>query len=108
LQVPNAAVTRRSDDFYEVSLPIYASRALAIGGSILRNPLREYHDWLLEQQEMICDIWGKGAESDNPWNLDHQPPLAQLDFKFIDYMRVTQNRAIHHQYNPVRRPKKCT
>jgi len=37
LQVPSSAVTRKSKDFYEVRLPVYASRALAIGGNILRN-----------------------------------------------------------------------
>ena len=31
LQVPNNAVTRKSDEFYEVRLPVYAGRALAIG-----------------------------------------------------------------------------
>ena len=108
LQVPNSAVTRRSDDFYEVRLPIYAGRALAIGGNILRNPRREYRDWLLEQQGGVCAICGKGAESDNSWNLDHQPALAQPGSKFIDYARVTQNRVIHRQCDPAQRSKKRT
>jgi hypothetical protein len=106
LQVPSDAVIRKSKDFYEVRLPLYAGRALAIGGNILRKPRKEYRDWLLEQQGGICAICGKGAEPDNPWNLDHQPALAEPGSKFIDYERVTQNRVIHRQCDPAQRSKK--
>lgn len=60
LQVPTTGVTRKSDEFYEVRLPIYAGRALAIGGDILRNPRKEYRYWLLGQQGGVCAICGKG------------------------------------------------
>jgi len=53
LQVPSSAVIRKSKDFYEVRLPIYAGRALAIGGNILRNLRKEYRAWLLEQQNLL-------------------------------------------------------
>jgi hypothetical protein len=36
LQVPRSAVALKPNGFYEVRLPLYASRALAIGGNILR------------------------------------------------------------------------
>ena len=106
LQVPSSAVTRKSDDFYEVRLPVYASRALAIGGNILRNLRKEYRDWLLKQQGEICAICGKGTELGNLWNLDHQPALAKPGSKFIDYARITQNRVIHRQCDPAQRSKK--
>ena len=106
LQVPSSAVTRKSDDFYEVRLPVYAGRALAIGGNILRNLRKDYRDWLLSQQGGICDVCRLGAKPDNPWNLDHQPTLAEPGSKFIDYARVTQNRVIHHRCDPAQRSKK--
>lgn len=105
LQVPSNDIIRRSKDSYEVRLPVYASRALAIGGNILRNLRKEYRSWLLEQQGGVCAICGKGAEPGNPWNLDHQPPLAATGSKFIDYEKVTQNRVIHHQCDAAQRPK---
>ena len=108
LQVPNSAVTRKSGDLYTIRLPVYAGRALAIGGNILRNLRREYRDWLLEQQGGECAICGKSTEPGNDWNLDHQPALAQPDSKFIDYGRVTKNRVIHHQCDPAQRSKKRT
>jgi hypothetical protein len=107
LQVPSSAVTRKSDDFYEVRLPVYAGRALAIGGNILRNLRKEYRDWLLGQQGGVCAVCGGGAKLDNPWNLDHQPALAEPGSRFIDYARVTQNRVIHHQCDSAQRSKKC-
>lgn len=106
LRVPNRAVTRRSDNFYEVRLPVYAGRALAIGGNILRNPRKKYRDWLLEQQGGKCAICGKGVKPDNHWNLDHQPPLSQLGSKFIDYERTTKNRVIHHRCDSAQNPRK--
>jgi hypothetical protein len=106
LQVPSSAVKRKSKDFYEVRLPVYASRALAIGGNILRKPRKEYREWLLEQQGGVCAICGKGAEPGNPWNLDHQPPLATTGSKFIDYERITQNRVIHHRCDTAQMSKK--
>jgi hypothetical protein len=107
LQVPSNAVTRRSDDCYEVRLPVYASRALAIDGNILRNPRKEYRDWLLAQQGSVCALCGKGDEPGNPWNLDHQPPLAEPGSRFVDYGRVTQNRVIHRECDSAQRPKRC-
>ncbi len=106
LQVPSSAVTRKSKDFYEVRLPVYASRALAIGGNILRNLRKQYRDWLLSQQGGVCAICGEGAKLDNPWNLDHQPALVEPGSKFIDYARVTQNRVIHHQCDSAQMSKK--
>jgi hypothetical protein len=108
LQVPSNTVKRKSDDFCEVRLPVYASRAFAIGGNILRNLRREYRDWLLGQQGGICAVCGKGAKLGNTWNLDHQPPLAEPGSKFIDYARVTQNRVIRHQCDSAQRLKKST
>ena len=105
LQVPTLDVTHKSDDFCEVRLPVYASRALAIGGDILRNPRKEYRDWLLSQQGGVCAICGKGIKSGDPWNLDHQPPLAKPGSKFIDYARVTQNRVIHQQCDSAQKSK---
>lgn len=105
LQVPSSAVTRKSVDVYEVRLPVYAGRALAIGGNILRKPRKEYRDWLLSQQGGICAICSRGAEPDNPWNLDHQPLLAEQGSKFIDYARVTQNRVIHRRCDPAQNRK---
>ncbi len=106
LQVPSSAVIRKPKNFYEVRLPIYASRALAIGGNILRNLRKKYRAWLLEQQGEVCAICGKGTEPDNRWNLDHQPALIEPGSKFIDYARVTQNRVIHRQCDPAQRSKK--
>ena len=106
LQVPCRAVTRKSDDFYEVRLPVYAGRALAIGGNILRNVRKEYRDWLLGEQGGVCAVCGRGTKPDDPWNLDHQPPLAKSGSKFIDYTRVTQNRVIHHQCDSAQRSRK--
>jgi hypothetical protein len=106
LQVPSTAVNRITDDFFEVRLPMYASRALAIGGDILRNPRKAYRDWLLVQQGGVCAICGKGPKSGDPWNLDHQPPLAKPGSKFIDYDRLTQNRVIHQQCDSAQKSKK--
>ena len=107
LQVPTTAVIRKSDEFYEVRLPVYAGRALAIGGNILRKPRKEYRDWLLSQQGKVCTLCGGGYEPDNPWNLDHQPPLSERGSKFIDYERTTQNRVIHRKCDSAqnRKPK---
>ena len=106
LQVPSRAVIRKSDDFYEVRLPVYAGRALATGGNILRNLRKKYRGWLLNQQGDVCAICGGSAELGNPWNLDHQPALIEPSSKFIDYARVTQNRVIHQQCDPAQRSKK--
>jgi hypothetical protein len=100
LQVPAGAVMRKSGDCYEVRLPVYVGRALAIGGNILRPLRKRYRDWLLNEQRGLCAICGKPAEPDNPWNLDHQPPLATPGSKFIDYKKVTQNRVIHRNCDP--------
>ena len=100
LQVSTRAVIRRSADCYEVRLPVYAARALAVGGNILRPLRKKYRDWLLNEQRGLCAICGKPAEPDNPWNLDHQPPLAAPGSKFIDYRKVTQNRVIHRNCDP--------
>jgi hypothetical protein len=106
LQVPSNAVKRISNDFYEVRLPVYASRALAFGGNILRNLRKEYRDWLLDQQGGICAVCGEGAKIGDPWNLDHQPALAEPGSRFIDYARVTQNRVIHHHCDSAQTSKK--
>jgi len=108
LYVPQSSVSQNADGSFEVRLPVYAGRALAIGGNKLRNLRREYREWLLEQQEGKCAICGKGVQSDNPWNLDHQPPLAQIGSKFIDYERITQNRVIHGHCDPDQMAKKRT
>lgn len=105
LRVPSGAVTRISNRFYEVRLPLYASRALAIGGNILRLRREKYRDWLLEKQGGICKKCLKGPKPNNPWNLDHQPPLSKPGSKFIDYERVTQNRVIHSKCDPAQTPK---
>jgi hypothetical protein len=106
LQVPCSDVKLKSDNFYEVRLPVYASRALAIGGNILRKQRRAYREWLLDQQGQVCAICGKGTERGNPWNLDHQPPLADTGSKFIDYARLTRNRVIHQKCDPAQKSKK--
>jgi hypothetical protein len=100
LQIPAGAVIRKSADCYEVRLPVYAGRALAVGGNILRPLRKKYRDWLLNEQHGLCAICGKPAEPYNPWNLDHQPPLATPGSKFIDYEKVTQNRVIHQNCDP--------
>ena len=106
LQVPTTAVTRYSKDLYYVRLPVYASRSLAIGGNIIRNLRKEYREWLLDKQGGVCAICGKGTEPGNPWNLDHQPPLAEPHSRFIDYARITQNRVIHQRCDSAQRSKK--
>jgi hypothetical protein len=106
LEIPSSAVMRKSEDFYEVRLPVYVSRALAVGGNILRPQRRKYRDWLLEKQGVVCTVCGKGAMQGNPWNLDHQPSLAKVGSKFIDYERVTQNRVIHQQCDSAQKLKK--
>ena len=106
IQVPSDAVARKLGGFYEIRLPVYASRALAIGGNILRNLRKEYRDWLLSEQGGVCAVCGEGAKPDNPWNLDHQPALAEPGSKFIDYARVTQNRVIHRQCDSAQMPEK--
>ncbi|NWF78189.1 MAG: hypothetical protein HXY36_06405 [Chloroflexi bacterium] len=106
LQIPAGAVIRKSADFYEVRLPVYASRALAIGGNILRPLRKKYRDWLLTEQHGLCAICSKPAEPSNPWNLDHQPALAESGSKFIDYEKVTQNRVIHRNCDPSQTSKR--
>ncbi len=108
LQVPSRTVTRRSNDFFEVRLPVYAGRALAIGGKILRNLRNKYRDLLLDQQGGVCAVCGKGAKPSDPWNLDHQPALVEPGSRFIDYARVTQNRVIHNHCDPAQRSKNVT
>ena len=105
LQIPIASVKKRTK-YYEVRLPLYASRALAIGGNILRPLRKKYRDWLLSQQGGVCAICGKGAQEGNYWNLDHQPPMADAsNYRFIDYARITQNRVIHHKCDIAQLPK---
>lgn len=106
LQVPGCDITLKTNNLYEVRLPVYVSRALAIGGNILRKQRKEYREWLLGQQGQVCAICGKGTERGNPWNLDHQPPLAEPGSKFIDYARVTRNRVIHQKCDPAQKSKK--
>lgn len=114
LQVPNNAVTQQSNGCYEVHLPVYAARALAVGGNRLRPLRKDYRDWLLNQQGGVCSICGMGYKPGNEWqwNLDHQPPLADLEnSRFIDYEKVTNNRVIHQKCDtaqnkkPVSEPK---
>ena len=104
-QIPSTAVKAHSDGSYEVRLPVYASRAMAIGGNILWNLRREYREWLLKEQSGVCAICGKGAELGNPWNLDHQPPLSEPGSRFIDYDRKTRNQVIHQKCDPAQRSK---
>jgi hypothetical protein len=105
LQVLTSSVIRRSD-IYEVHLPVYSSRALAIGGNVLRPLRKKYRAWLLNEQGGVCAICGKGAQAGNRWNLDHQPPLADLSkSRFIDYYRITQNRVIHEKCDIAQLPK---
>ena len=106
LQIPARAVTRKSADCYEVRLPVYAARTLAVGGNILRPLRQKYRDWLLKEQRGLCAICGKPAEPNNPWNLDHQPPLTAPGCKFIDYKKVTRNRVIHRNCDPAQTSKK--
>ena len=98
LQLPSSAVTKSSDAAYEIRLPIYAGRALAIGGNTLRPQRKKYRDWLLNQQGGLCAMCGEGADANSQWNLDHQPPLKDFESsKFIDYQMETQNRVIHQK-----------
>jgi hypothetical protein len=99
LQIPSSAVTQKSGNFYEIHLPLYAARALAIGGNILRRKRKTYRDWLLNEQGNICTICNEGYKPGKEWewNLDHQPPLSDPSSKFIDYEKVTKNRVIHHK-----------
>lgn len=106
LEVPSSEVKRIQGGFYEIRLPVYASRALAIGGNILRPLRKKYREWLLAEQNGVCAICGKGPEPNNTWNLDHQPPLAEPGNKFIDYDRDTQNRVIHRLCDQAQKPKK--
>ncbi len=106
LQIPKQAVIQKSEEYYEVRLPVYAGRSLAMGGYILRTPRNKYRKWLLEQQGGVCAICGKGYEPDNEWNLDHQPALAEAGSKFIDYNKVTKNRVIHHNCDIAQKAKK--
>ncbi len=114
LQVPSKDVIQNSDGNYEVCLPVYAARALAVGGNKLRLLRKDYRDWLLRQQGGVCAICGEGYKPGKEWewNLDHQPPLADLtNSRFIDYDKFTKNRVIHHKCDtaqnkkPVSKPK---
>ena len=106
LQVPTSSVIQRSG-YYEVHLSVYSGRALATGGNTLRPLRNKYRRWLLNEQGGVCAICGKGAQVGNLWNLDHQPPLADLsNSRFIDYTRITQNRVIHHKCDTAQSPKK--
>jgi hypothetical protein len=100
LQVPSSAVTLKQDGSYEIRLPLYASRALAVGGNILRPKRKEYRDWLLAQQGGLRAACGQGARPDDQWNLDHQPPMASPESKFIDFAKATSNRVIHRGCDP--------
>jgi hypothetical protein len=101
---PSAVVKRH--DYYEIRLPLYASRALAVGGNILRPIRKKYRDWLLKEQGNVCVICGEGPKIGDEWNLDHQPPLAQPDSRFIDYEKKTNNRVIHHHCDPAQISKR--
>lgn len=105
LRVPGDTVTQKPDGSYEVRLPLYAGRALAMGGNILRPIRKKYRDWLLEQQGGLCAAYGEGPSASDLWNLDHQPPMASSGSKFIDYVRVTQNRVIHQSCDPAQKRK---
>jgi len=106
LQVPQDAVRVNTDGSFEVRLPLYASRALALGGNMLRPIRKQYRDWLLTQQQGLCDICGSGARQGDPWNLDHQPTMASLGSKFIDYDRTTKNRVIHQHCDPAQQSRR--
>lgn len=108
LLVPSADVKASPNGSYEVRLPVYASRAMAIGGNILRKLRKEYRVWLLGEQNGQCAICGHGAELGNPWNLDHQPPLSHIGSRFIDYERKTQNRVIHRSCDSAQTPKQAS
>jgi hypothetical protein len=105
LKVPSNDAVQVSEGFFEIKLPFYASRVLAVGGNILRPMRKAYRDWLLLQQGNICETCGEGPEVDNPWNLDHQPQLNDPESKFIDYERITENRVIHQKCNKAQMPK---
>ena len=109
LQLPAKSVNKKPDGNYEVHLPVYAARALAVGGNILRLKRIAYRDWLLNKQGGVCAICGKGYEVGNEWNLDHQPLLADLvNSKFIDYKGVTKNRVIHKKCDSAQNKKKVS
>jgi hypothetical protein len=99
ITVPNNRVLQMESGYCEVHLPIYTSRALAIGGNILRPLRKKYRNWLLNEQGNICPVCGEGYKPGKEWewNLDHQPPLADPNCRFIDYEKVTRNRVIHHK-----------
>ena len=95
LRVSDEHIQNLGDGYSEVRLPIYLTRTyLAPGGSVLRPLVSKYRAWLLEQQGGTCAICGSD-ETDGHWNLDHQPPVADLGSKYIDYEKVTDNRVIH-------------
>jgi hypothetical protein len=58
VRVPSTDVKASPDGSYEVRLPVYASRAMAIGGNILRTLRKEYREWLLGEQDGRCAICG--------------------------------------------------
>jgi hypothetical protein len=107
LQMPSNAVIQKSLNLYEVHLPVYVSRILAVGGNILRPLRKEYREWLLNQQRGVCAICGEGSKQGKEWewNLDHQPPLSDPNSKFIDYERTTNNRVIHHKCDSAQNKK---
>jgi len=108
LQVPGSSVTQKSDGIYEIHLPVYSARALAVGGNKLRLLRKAYRDWLLKQQGGVCAICGEGYKPGKEWewNLDHQPPLADLsNSRFIDYEKVTKNRVIHFKCDTAQNKK---
>lgn len=105
LRVPSSSVMLKRDGSYEVRLPIYAGRALAVGGNILRPIRKVYRDWLLAEQGGLCPECHKGAKPDDDWNLDHQPPMASPESKFIDYAKATSNRVIHRGCDPAQQSR---
>ena len=108
LRVPKRAVHQKEDGSYEIRLPIYLTRTyLSPGGAILRPLRKKYRDWLLANQGGKCEECGEGKDvSKGRWTLDHQPPMRQVNSKYIDYAQATGNRVIHQRCDEAQTSKR--
>jgi hypothetical protein len=91
-----------------VRLPAYAIYVLQPGGNILRPKTQKHRDFLLEKQNDVCAVCGKGKREGDYFCLDYQPPMADPNSRVIDYEGKTSNRVIHNSCDADQNKKQKT